>query len=438
MDLPYAAAATRMEDWRLNLTRLLSEDLLSFFRLSHSTSDTPRSLAPSAEVLRRASEVLPLPLDDVEILRRGRAILARRLLPHHGSASLGAAAQPAPSPASHATSPPPAASSRGWGCDPTGRPARHVFRGARRASERGRAALHRAGLNSSDRGATNRVAAASSQGRPHSDDSDSDNQPLLYRRRRRAASPNPYRGRPAAFRSAPSTADEYSPGDHQNPAPTEPVPEQPPAPLGADADPSQPSSSARHRYRTTIPSEAAIAQRPDAPTSLLMMKGCLGKLQLNDPAQASYALRVEIQALTNQTDRQRRSLTQVKNELRAVREERAASEAGYQQQLAYQAQELQSKDTLLQERGERLEVQAAQLETQAAELRALKAELSQSRAALSGVSTALTVYQEGEEDRCLRSRMSYLTSPEFLSQAGARFSATIPYTAAGVIRQLHA
>ncbi|XP_042441416.1 MAP7 domain-containing protein 1-like [Zingiber officinale] len=249
----------------------------------------------------------------------------------------------------------------------------------------------------------------------------------------RPASPNPYRGRPAASRSAPTPAEEDSPGDHPNPAPTEPVPEQPPAPPGADAGPSQSSSFARHRYRTTIPSEAAIARQPDAPTSLLMMKGCLGslwaesmdqmggapplvqmdskelrervselELQLNDPAQASYALRAEIQALTNQTDRQKRSLIQVKDELQAMREERTASEAGYQQQLAHQAQEIRSKDTLLQERGERLEVQAAQLETQAAELRALKAELSQSRAALSG--------------------------------AGARFSATIPYTAAGVIR----
>ncbi|XP_042405129.1 uncharacterized protein LOC121995460 [Zingiber officinale] len=309
------------------------------------------------------------------------------------------------------------------------------------------------------------------------------------------ASPNPYRGRPAAFRSTPIPAEEDSPGDRHDPVPTEPVPEPSPAPPGADTGPSQPSSSARHHYRTTISSEAALARRHDVPTSLLIMKGCLGslwaesmsqmysasplsqmdrfskswvkthaeslvlnqsfhalhheskelrervselELQLNDPAQASYALRAEIQALTNQTNRQKSSLVQVKDELRAMREERTASEAGYQQQLAHQAQEIQSKDTLLQEKNKKLEAQAAQLETQAAELGALKAELSQSRAALTGVSTALAVYQEGEEDRCLQSRISYLTSPEFLSQTGARFSATIPYTAAGVIRQLHA
>ncbi|XP_042466350.1 MAP7 domain-containing protein 1-like [Zingiber officinale] len=218
-----------------------------------------------------------------------------------------------------------------------------------------------------------------------------------------AASPNPYRGRPAAFRSAPTPVEEDSSDEPHATAPTEPVPEPPPAP-GSDADPSRPSSSARHRYRTTIPSEAALARRHDAPTSLLMMKGCLGslwaesmsqmgsapplvqmdskelrervselELQLNDPAQASYALRAEIQALTNQTDRQKKSLSQVKDELRAVKEERAASEAGYQQQLAHQAQEIQSKDTLPQERNQKLEVQAAQLETQAAELRALRA-----------------------------------------------------------------
>ncbi|XP_042456252.1 MAP7 domain-containing protein 1-like [Zingiber officinale] len=406
MDLSYATAAAQMEDWRLNLMRLLSEDLLSFFRLSRCTSDTPRSLA---EVLHRASEVLPLPFDDLEIMRRGRAILDRRLLPHLGSASVGAATQPAPNPASHAASPSPAASSRGRGRGQATRPARSAFRGALRASGCGRAALHHAGPSSSGRGTTDRGAAASSQGQPRSDDSDLDNQPLLHRRRRRLASPNPYRGRPAAFRFAPTAAEGDSPDDNQNPVPTEPVPEPPPAPPGADAGPSQPSFSARHCYRTTIPSEAALARRPDASTSLLMMKGCLGslwaesmdqmgdapplaqmdrkelqervselELQLNDPTQASYALRAEIQALTNQTDRQKQSLIQVKDELRAMREERAASEAGYQQQLAHQAQVIQSRDTLLQERSEKLEVQAAQLETQAAELRALKAELSQS------------------------------------------------------------
>ncbi|XP_042472331.1 defective chorion-1 protein-like [Zingiber officinale] len=245
-------------------------------------------------------------------------------------------------------------------------------------------------------------------------------------------SPNPYRGRPAASRSGPTPVEEDSPGDHPNPTPTEPVPEQPPAPPGADAGPSQSSSSARHHYRTTIPSKATLARRPDAPTSLLMMKGCLGSLWAESMDQISGAPPLV------QMDRFSKSWAKVKDELRAMREERTASEVGYQQQLAHQAQEIQSRDTLLQERGERLEVQAAQLETQVAELRALKAELSQSRAALSGVSTALAVYQEGEEDRCLRSRMSYLTSSEFLSQAGARFSATIPCTAAGVIRQLHA
>ncbi|XP_042410041.1 uncharacterized protein LOC121999421 [Zingiber officinale] len=387
MDLPYTVAATRMEDWRLNLTRLLSEDLLSFFWLSFVSSETSHSLA---EVLHRASEVMPLPLDDLKILRRGRAILERRLLPHLGSASFRAATEPTSNPASHNASPSSAALSRDRGCDPASRLARRVFRGAPRASRRGRAALHRAGRSSSGRGAIDRGAAASSQGQPRSDDSDSDNQPLLHRRRRRPASPNPYRGRPAAFRSAPTLAKEDSPGNRHDPVPTEPVPEPPPAPPGADAGPSQPSSSTRHRYRTTIPSEAALARRSDSPTSLLMMKGCLGnlwaesmdqmgnapplvqmdskelrervselELQLNDPAQAGYALRAEIQALTNQTDRQKRSLIQVKDELQAMREERAASEAGYQQQLAHQAQEIQSKDTLLQEKNNKLEVQAA-------------------------------------------------------------------------------
>ncbi|XP_042460747.1 mitogen-activated protein kinase 7-like [Zingiber officinale] len=354
------------------------------------------------EVLHRASEALPLPLSDPEILRRGRTILERRLLPHLGSPSFEAPTQPTPSPASHNASPSPAAPSRGRGLDQAGRLARRVFRGAPRASKRARAALHRAGRGSSGRGATDGGASAFPQGQPCSDNSDSDNQPLLHRRRRKPASPNPYRGRPAAFRSAPTLAEEDSTGARHDPVPTEPVPEPPPAPPGSDAGPSRPSSSARHQSMSQMDNAPPLVQMDRFSKSWakvissiqthaesLVLNQSFHNLhheskelrervselesQLNDPARASHALRAEIQALTNQTDRQKRSLVQVKDELRAVREERAASEAGYQQQLAHQAQEIQSKDILLQEKNKKLEVQAAQLETQAAELRALKA-----------------------------------------------------------------
>ena len=90
-----------------------------------------------------------------------------------------------------------------------------------------------------------------------------------------AASPNPYRGRPSAFRSAPLPQEEDSPGERRSPASGKPTPESPPAPPGSDAGPSQP---ARHCYRTTIPSEAAQARRHDVSTSVLAMKGCLGDL----------------------------------------------------------------------------------------------------------------------------------------------------------------
>ena len=142
-------------------------------------------MAPSAEVLHRASEVLPLPLDDLEILRRGRVILERRLLPHFGSTSFRAAPQPTSNPASHNASPSPAAPSRGRGRAQAGRLARRVFRVASRASRRACAALHCASRGSSGRGTTDRGVSAFSQGQPCSDNYDSDNQPLLHRRRRR-------------------------------------------------------------------------------------------------------------------------------------------------------------------------------------------------------------------------------------------------------------
>ncbi|XP_042414925.1 protein transport protein sec31-like [Zingiber officinale] len=58
------------------------------------------------EVLINASEVQPLPLSDMEIMRHGRVILQRRALPHSSSTSIGGAApaNPPPRPARRGSS----------------------------------------------------------------------------------------------------------------------------------------------------------------------------------------------------------------------------------------------------------------------------------------------------------------------------------------------
>ncbi|XP_042446405.1 flocculation protein FLO11-like [Zingiber officinale] len=279
-----------MEDWRLNLTRLLSEDLLSYFRLSPPSPETPHSLA---EVLNRALEILPLPISDLEILRRGRTILERRLLPHPGSTSVRAATQPTSRPAFptsvprsiSATIPRPAAPSqstatpsRGRGYDQVSSSARPVFRGTPRGSRRARSALNRAGRGYSGRGTMGSSAPASSRSHPRSDSSDSDSQPLLHRLCHGpgpttqafnpvppttevppsatvagpgttststppvppAVSSDPYRGIPAASHSVPTPdVETSSPRDPpSDTTPTEHVLVPPPAPLGPVAGPS--------------------------------------------------------------------------------------------------------------------------------------------------------------------------------------------------------
>ncbi|XP_042415328.1 uncharacterized protein LOC122004518 [Zingiber officinale] len=95
LDSSYLEASSRLAGWRINLMRLLSEELLSYFRLSNLTQETPRSLA---EVLTHVSEVHPLPLSDMEIMRRGRVFLQRRALPHSSSTSIGGAFSANPPP----------------------------------------------------------------------------------------------------------------------------------------------------------------------------------------------------------------------------------------------------------------------------------------------------------------------------------------------------
>ncbi|XP_042460762.1 uncharacterized protein LOC122044324 [Zingiber officinale] len=232
----------------------------------------------------------------------------------------------------------------------------------------------------------------------------------------------------------------------------------PSAPSGSAAETSQPHSSTPEYYRTTAPSEVMLRDKRAVPTSILSMKGRLAtlwiesmthmehlprlaqmdrfselytkmlrdrvaelELQLNDLAAASHALRVEIKALTRQNTQQKLSLVKTQHELKSLQGEKSQTEASYQQHIDQQAlmhqqamdqltQEIHSKEVLLQEQNKRLESQTAQLESQLAELLAVKAELSQARTAIAGVSTALTVYREGEDERCRQSRELYLRS----------------------------
>ncbi|XP_042386778.1 protein transport protein sec31-like [Zingiber officinale] len=55
-------------------------------------------LCDVSEVLTHASEVQPLPISDMEIMRRGRVILQRRALPHSSSTSIGKASRAHPPP----------------------------------------------------------------------------------------------------------------------------------------------------------------------------------------------------------------------------------------------------------------------------------------------------------------------------------------------------
>ncbi|XP_042380453.1 vegetative cell wall protein gp1-like [Zingiber officinale] len=160
---------------------------------------------------------------------------------------------------------------------------------------------------------------------------------------------------PSTSRQHPST--EAGPSHRPSPATSPPEPSHvpPSLPFGSAAGPSQPPPPTHHHYRTTAPSEAGLRSRQDVPTNFLTMKGRLAtlweesmqqmellsppaqmdrfselyikacvesliinqsfhathyqskvlrdmvaelELQLNDPAQASYALRAEIKDLT--------------------------------------------------------------------------------------------------------------------------------------------
>ena len=73
--------------------------------------------------------------------------------------------------------------------------------------------------------------------------------------------------------------------------------------------------------------------------------------------------------------------------------------------------------------------------SQATELATAWNELAQARATTEGVSTALTIYKDGENNHCIQNRALYLRSPEFCAQVGHRFSTSAIYGAGGALRQ---
>ncbi|XP_042432620.1 mucin-1-like [Zingiber officinale] len=280
------------------------------------------------------------------------------------------------------------------------------------------------------------------------------------------ASAEPPLTQPSTSQQHPST--EVGPSHCPSPttSPPEPSHVPPSAPSGSATGPSQPPPPIH--YRTTAPSEVGLRSWQDVPTSFLIMKGRLAtlweesmqqmelllplaqmdrfselyikacaesliinqsfhaahyqskvlrdmltelELQLNDPAQASHALRVEIKDLTRRNTHLEVSLAQANHQLKHIQEEKSQIDIIHQQCLEQQAlvhqraidqltQKLHSEETLAQEQDKRLKSQAAQLASQEAELLVVRTELAQTRATAEGVSTTLTVYKEGENDRC--------------------------------------
>ncbi|XP_042401200.1 formin-like protein 13 [Zingiber officinale] len=214
-------------------------------------------------------------------------------------------------------------------------------------------------------------------------------------------------------------------------------------PSGSTAGPSQPPPPIHHYYCTAAPSEAGLQSRQDVPTIFLIMKGrwppcgkkvcirwnscrplprwidslsCISRvteleLQLMDPKQASHALRAEIKDLTKKKNHLEVSLAHTNHKLKILQEEKSQVDVVHQQRMDQQAlehqraidqltQKLRAAETLAQEQDKKLKSQAAQLTSQGAELLVARTELAQTRATVEGVSTALTIYKEGENDRC--------------------------------------
>ncbi|XP_042416086.1 formin-1-like [Zingiber officinale] len=151
---------------------------------------------------------------------------------------------------------------------------------------------------------------------------------------------------------------------------------EPSAPLGSAAGPSEPPPITHHCYCTTVPSKERLWSRADVPTSSLKIKGRLAtlweesiqhmdflpplaqmdkfvelyiknkvlrdqvaelELQLNDPAQASHALRAEIKDLTKKKNSLEVSLALANHELKDLREKQSRVDIVHQQSINQQA-----------------------------------------------------------------------------------------------------
>ncbi|XP_042380430.1 transcription elongation regulator 1-like [Zingiber officinale] len=220
---------------------------------------------------------------------------------------------------------------------------------------------------------------------------------------------------------------------------------EPSTPPGSAAGPSGPPPLSYQNYCTTLPSEEQLWSQTDVPTSSLKIKGRLAtlweeslhhmdsltppaqmdqfaelyvkvaelELQLNDPAQASHALRAEIKDLTKKKNSLEVSLAITDHKLRDLQEKQSHTDSVHQQSMNQQAlehqramdqltQKLHAVEALVQDQDQKLKSQEAllksqetQLTSQATELSTARSELAQARATTEGVSTALAIYREG-------------------------------------------
>ncbi|XP_042401087.1 probable serine/threonine-protein kinase samkC [Zingiber officinale] len=235
--------------------------------------------------------------------------------------------------------------------------------------------------------------------RSPSDDSDSDNQPLSQRRRRR--NPRPvFNSGPSSIPSPPPTVAASPPSPHVTPPPIPGPVTDPPNSSNTQAEPplAHPSTS-QHAHDN----EAGPSERPST-----------------IPPAASHALRAEIKDLTSRKNNLEVSLALTNHELEELQEKQSQADNVHQQSMNQQAlehqramdqlvQKLRAAETLVQDQDQKLKSQEAllksqetQLTSQATELATARSELAQARATTEGVSTALAIYREGENDRFSR------------------------------------
>ncbi|XP_042423310.1 formin-like protein 6 [Zingiber officinale] len=301
--------------------RLLSEELLSYFRLSYLTPETPHSLA---EVLTHSSEVQPLPISDMEIMRRGRVILERRSLPYSSLTSVGVASPANPRPrlprrvsstVQHASFPRPthprsAPSSRTTApvrprAPPTAQPFTPTplqsidpFRPTSSPGRgRGRRSANAPNVSPAFREASQAARRARSRLRRRAPNPSQDSGPSAVppppppvttptpAPGQADASPAPPEVQVESPLAQPSTSQQHQsteagPSHCSSPATSPPEPSRvpPAAPSESAVGPSQPPPPVPLYYRTTAHSEVELQSRQDVSTSSLIMKGRLATL----------------------------------------------------------------------------------------------------------------------------------------------------------------